>query len=93
MASAHGDFNILSSAIAKAGLKDALSGAGPFTVFAPNDDAFTAAAKALGTTKLGLMSLPNLGDILKYHVIAGQARLCPDLRSGIKWLEAASLFS
>ena len=44
---------------------------GPFTVFAPNDDAFVEVIKALKTTKLGLMELANLGDILKGHVVAG----------------------
>lgn len=53
------------------GLTGALSGPGPFTLFAPNDDAFIAATKKLGITKLELMSLPNLGEILKCHVING----------------------
>ena len=46
-------------------MADALMGPGPFTVFAPDDDAFVAVAKKLGTTRLGLLELPNLGDILK----------------------------
>jgi uncharacterized surface protein with fasciclin (FAS1) repeats len=55
----------------QAGLKDALMAPGPYTVFAPNDDAFVEVIKALKTTKLGLMELANLGDILKGHVVAG----------------------
>ena len=51
------------------------------SAFAPNDDAFAAAAKALGTTKLGLRELPNLADILKYHVVAGTV-LSGDLKDG-----------
>ena len=56
-------------------------GPGPLTVFAPNDDAFTEVIKALGTTKLGLMALPNLADILKYHVVAGSV-MSSDLKEG-----------
>jgi uncharacterized surface protein with fasciclin (FAS1) repeats len=40
-------------------------GAGPFTLFAPNDDAFADAARALKITKIELLALPNLPDILK----------------------------
>ena len=54
---------------------------GPLTVFAPNDDAFAEVIKALKTTKLGLMELPNLGDILKNHVVAG-AIMSTDLKEG-----------
>ena len=54
---------------------------GPLTVFAPNDDAFAEVIKALKTTKLGLMELPNLGDILKNHVVAG-AIMSSDLKEG-----------
>jgi hypothetical protein len=66
---------------AQAGLKDALMAAGPLTVFAPNDDAFAEVIKALKTTKLGLMDLPNLGDILKNHVVAGSV-MAADLKEG-----------
>ncbi len=55
--------------------------AGPLTVFAPNDDAFAEVIKALKTTKLGLMDLPNLGDILKNHVVAGSV-MAADLKEG-----------
>ena len=65
----------------QAGLAGALGGAGPFTVFAPDDDAFNAACKKLGVTKLALMDLPNLGDVLKAHVVAG-AVLSSDLKEG-----------
>ncbi|MGB0424365.1 MAG: fasciclin domain-containing protein, partial [Flavobacteriales bacterium] len=43
-----------------------------FTVFAPDNAAFDAAAAALGTDIPGLLALPNLGDILTYHVLAGE---------------------
>ncbi len=54
---------------------------GPLTVFAPNDDAFAEVLKTLGTTKLGLLELANLGDILKNHVVAG-AVMSTDLKEG-----------
>ncbi|KAG1679412.1 hypothetical protein FOA52_007703 [Chlamydomonas sp. UWO 241] len=65
------NFSLLGSALTKAGLGETLMGAGPFTVFAPNDDAFGAAAKKLGITKVDLLALPNMKDILLYHVVSG----------------------
>jgi len=44
---------------------------GPFTVFAPTDAAFEALAGALGATVPELLDLPNLADILLYHVVSG----------------------
>lgn len=43
--------------------------AGTFTVFAPDDNAFQSLATALGTDINGLLALPNLTDILTYHVL------------------------
>ena len=54
---------------------------GPLTVFAPNDDAFADVIKTLKITKLQLMELPNLPDILKNHVVAGSV-LSSDLKEG-----------
>ena len=65
--------SILVEAVTKANLADALSGPGPFTVFAPTNDAFVKALGALKLTKAELLALPNLGEILKYHVVPGQA--------------------
>ena len=56
-------------------------GAGPFTLFAPNDDAFADACKALGTTKIELRNLPALPDILKNHVVKGSV-MAEDLKEG-----------
>ena len=81
LVSKNANFAILGSAITKAGLAGALGGAGPFTVFAPDDDAFSAACKKLGVSKLALMDLPNLGDVLKAHVVAGSV-LSGDLKEG-----------
>ena len=65
-----GNFKTLAAALQAAGLIEALKGAGPFTVFAPTDEAF---AKLPAGTVEGLLKDPKaLGDILKYHVVAGK---------------------
>ncbi len=67
-----GEFKTLASLLTKAGLVDALKGAGPFTVFAPTDAAF--AKLPAGT--LETLGKPENKDklvaILKYHVAAGR---------------------
>ena len=60
---------------------DTLEGDGPFTVFGPTDKAFEALAKMLGVTIAELLELPNLADILTYHVAAGKV-LAEDLMDG-----------
>ncbi|MDG1878182.1 MAG: fasciclin domain-containing protein [Acidimicrobiales bacterium] len=67
-----GSFDILVAAVIEAGLADTLSGDGPFTVFAPTDDAFVAALGALGLTAEELLANPALAEILTYHVVAGE---------------------
>lgn len=71
-AKAAGSFNTLLAAVGAAGLGDVLSGPGPFTVFAPTDDAF--AALPAGTVESLLLpeNKQKLIDILKYHVVAGR---------------------
>ena len=73
--------NVLEAAVLQADLAGALSGEGPFTVFAPTDDAFLALAGALGATAEDLLALPELADILLYHVAGGTA-LSSDLSDG-----------
>jgi uncharacterized surface protein with fasciclin (FAS1) repeats len=73
VAAAAGDFNTLVAAIQAAGLTETLSGPGPFTVFAPTDEAFAAALKSLGMTADELLAdTATLTSILTYHVIAGE---------------------
>jgi uncharacterized surface protein with fasciclin (FAS1) repeats len=48
-----------------------LSGAGPFTVFAPTNDAFTALLGELGATSLAAIDAATLNAVLQYHVVAG----------------------
>lgn len=64
-----GSFSTLVTAIQAAGLVDTLSSEGPFTVFAPTDDAFAALPEGLLDTVLADTDL--LTSILNYHVVAG----------------------
>ncbi|MCU0702781.1 MAG: fasciclin domain-containing protein [Fimbriiglobus sp.] len=67
---AAGSFKTLAAAVTAAGLVDTLKGAGPFTVFAPTDEAF--AKLPAGTVDALLKDLPKLTGILTYHVVAGK---------------------
>lgn len=66
---AAGSFKTLAAALTAANLVDTLKGAGPFTVFAPTDEAF--AKLPAGTVESLLNDIPKLTAILTYHVIAG----------------------
>ncbi|NDC34560.1 MAG: fasciclin domain-containing protein [Synechococcaceae bacterium WB9_2_112] len=68
-AASAGCFNTLLAAVDAAGLRGALESAGPFTVFAPVDDAF--AALPPGTVQTLVDNPPQLARILKFHVLAG----------------------
>ena len=73
------DHTILETAVLAAGLDDELSSAGPFTVFAPTDDAFT--ALPAGTIASLLANPTLLTSILLYHVASGNV-LSGDLSDG-----------
>jgi uncharacterized surface protein with fasciclin (FAS1) repeats len=79
---AAGSFTVLAEALTKADLISTMKSEGPFTVFAPTDDAFAAALTALDLTKDELLNKPDLGDILKYHVVVGSA-LSLELTNGM----------
>ena len=66
------DFEVLVAAVGEAGLVDALSGNKQLTVFAPTDKAFEELADDLGVEVTDLLELPNLADILLYHVTNGR---------------------
>lgn len=69
------DLSILTEAVKAAGLDGTLSGPGPFTIFAPTNDAFAALLAELGTTKDALLAdKPLLTAVLKYHVVSGTVR-------------------
>ena len=67
---AAGSFKTLAAALTAAKLVDTLKGAGPFTVFAPSDEAF--AKLPAGTVESLLSDIPKLTAILTYHVVAGK---------------------
>lgn len=61
---ANNGYSTLASLATTAGLIDTLNGAGPFTVFAPNNDAFTGVTAPTGAA---------LANLLRYHIIRGQS--------------------
>lgn len=63
-------FKTLVAAVQAAGLVETLKSPGPFTVFAPNDDAFAKLPE--GTIQTLLQNIPQLTRILKYHVVPGK---------------------
>ena len=66
---AAGSFNTLVTAVKAAGLVETLSGEGPFTVFAPTDDAFAKLPE--GAVEALLKDKEKLTAVLTYHVVAG----------------------
>lgn len=66
---AAGSFNTLVAAVKAAGLVETLKGKGPFTVFAPTDEAF--AKLPAGTVEALLKDKEKLTKILLYHVVSG----------------------
>jgi len=81
LATIYPDLSTLVTALTKAGLVDTLSGKGPFTVFAPTNDAF----EALDADLLAALLLPankaKLVEVLEYHVASGKV-LSTDLKNG-----------
>jgi len=67
-----GSFNTLLTAATAAGLVETLSGEGPYTVFAPTDEAFAALPE--GTLDSLLADPEALKQILLYHVVAGEVK-------------------
>ncbi|MCY7381304.1 MAG: fasciclin domain-containing protein [Microcoleus sp. CAN_BIN18] len=65
-----GCFETLVTAVKVANLVDALKSPGPFTVFAPNDDAF--AKLPPGTITTLVQNVPQLSRILTFHVVSGK---------------------
>ena len=68
----NGNFKTLATALTAAGLVDTLKGDGPFTVFAPNDEAFAKLPKGTVETLLKPENKDKLIDILTYHVVSGE---------------------
>lgn len=81
VAVANGSFETLVAAVQAAGLVDTLSGEGPFTVFAPTDEAFAALPEGLVDALLLPENVDVLTAILTYHVVSG-AVFAADVTTG-----------
>ena len=81
VASANPDFSTLVTAVAAAGLVETLQGPGPFTVFAPTNDAFAALDPALLEKLLLPENVEVLKQILTYHVVSGTV-MAADVTAG-----------
>lgn len=81
IAVADGNFTTLVAAVEAAGLVDTLKSDGPFTVFAPTDEAFAALPE--GTVEALLEDIDTLTAILTYHVVPG-AVMSGDLADGME---------
>jgi uncharacterized surface protein with fasciclin (FAS1) repeats len=67
-----GQFDTLAAALTAAGLVETLKGAGPFTVFAPTDDAFAALPAGTVDNLLKPENKDQLTAVLTYHVVPGK---------------------
>ena len=76
-----GNFTKLAAAVDAAGLTDTLNGPGPFTIFAPTDDAFNALPAGVLDALLKPENKETLATILKYHVVSG-AVAAADVKTG-----------
>jgi len=87
---AAGNFNTLVEAVKAAGLVDTLSSPGPFTVFAPTDEAFAKVPKAVMDALLANPTL--LTSVLTYHVVPGEV-MSSDLKNGmsVKTVEGSNV--
>merc|ERR1712160_38354 len=73
------DLSTLVTALKAGGLVDTLSGKGPFTVFAPTNEAFAKLPAATLAHLLDPANVKELDAILTYHVVAGSAAFSKDL--------------
>lgn len=81
IAAGNENFTTLVAAVKAAGLVETLSGKGPFTVFAPTDDAFKKLPEGTVESLLKPENKSKLADILKYHVVAGKV-MAADVKPG-----------
>jgi len=83
IASGNEDFSTLVAAVVAAGLAETLSGDGPFTVFAPTNEAFAKLPAGTVDELLKTENKEKLAGILTYHVLAGKV-MSKDLSDGQK---------
>jgi uncharacterized surface protein with fasciclin (FAS1) repeats len=77
-----GNFNTLVAAVKAADLVETLTGTGPFTVFAPTDEAFAALPAGTVDDLLKPENKAKLAEILTYHVVSGKV-MSTDLSDGM----------
>ena len=83
IAASNNDFSTLVAAVKAAGLVDALSGQGPFTIFAPTNSAFAKIDEITLNSLLERQNRRKLANILQYHVVSGDIR-AKDVVSSLK---------
>jgi uncharacterized surface protein with fasciclin (FAS1) repeats len=88
-AASAGQFNTLVKAVQAAGLVDTLKGKGPFTVFAPTDEAF--AKLPPGTVESLLQDKQKLTQVLTYHVVPGRVTAAQVKPGPVKTVQGQSL--
>ncbi len=91
IAAGNSAFSTLVAAVKAAGLAEALSGEGPFTVFAPTNDAFAKLPKGTVETLLKPENKKKLQAVLTYHVLSGKVTAAQVKPSKVKTLNGASL--
>ncbi len=79
----HGSFKTLVAAVTAAELGETLSGTGPFTVFAPLDEAFASLPAGTVESLIEPSNKAKLQGILTFHVVAGKV-MSTDLADGMK---------
>jgi len=89
-AASNGDFSVLVTAVKKAGLADALSGDGPFTVFAPTNAAFKALPPGALDELLMSKNQDKLASVLKFHVVSGKIMAADVKTMGAPTLEGSN---
>ncbi|MBK6870479.1 MAG: fasciclin domain-containing protein [Kineosporiaceae bacterium] len=91
VAAANADFSTLVAAVKAAGLVDTLNGAGPFTVFAPTNEAFAALPAGLVDKLLLPANKATLTKILTYHVLPAEV-MAADVKAGmVKTVEGGEI--
>ncbi len=91
IAAGNKDFSTLVAAVKAAGLAETLSGTGPFTVFAPTNEAFAKLPKGTVEELLKPENKEKLAGILTYHVVAGKV-MAADVKAGnVKTVQGGEL--
>lgn len=91
VAAANPDFETLVAAVTAAGLVETLSGEGPFTVFAPTDEAFDALPEGVLDALLLPENKDALTSILTYHVVSGEVMAADVTAGDVPTVEGSSI--